>query len=66
VGAAGRRQVEILRLLADRSTDAEIPQRLVHLADDRSPTTSRSLLSKLDVPSRRAAAHRAAELGILA
>jgi DNA-binding CsgD family transcriptional regulator len=58
------REVEILRLLADGSTNAEIAQRLFISAKTVDHHVS-ALLSKLQVAGRRAAARRACELGIV-
>ena len=58
------REVEILRLLADGSTNAEIAQRLFISAKTVDHHVS-ALLSKLQVTGRRAAAQRAGELGIV-
>ena len=56
--------MEILRLLADGSTNAEIAQRLFISAKTVDHHVS-ALLSKLQVTGRRAAAQRAGELGIV-
>lgn len=57
------RQVEVLRLIADGLTNAEIADRLFV-----SPRTAEhhveALFTKLDVANRRDAARRAAELGL--
>ena len=58
------RQVDVLRLLAEGLTNAAIARRLVV-----SPRTVdhhvAAILAKLEVPSRREAAAKAAELGLL-
>jgi DNA-binding CsgD family transcriptional regulator len=58
------REVEILRLLADGSTNAEIAQRLFISAKTVDHHVS-ALLSKLQVARRRDAVRRAGELGIM-
>jgi DNA-binding CsgD family transcriptional regulator/tetratricopeptide (TPR) repeat protein len=62
-GLTGR-QVEILRLLADGSTNAEIAERLFISSKTVEHHVS-ALLAKLHAPSRRDAVRRAADLGIL-
>jgi DNA-binding NarL/FixJ family response regulator len=58
------RQVEILRLLADGSTNGEIAQRLFLSAKTVDHHVS-ALLSKLQVTGRREAVRRGAELGLV-
>jgi len=58
------RQVEVLRLLAAGLTNAEIADRLV-LSVRTVDTHVAAILAKLDAPTRRDAARRAAELGLL-
>jgi DNA-binding CsgD family transcriptional regulator/tetratricopeptide (TPR) repeat protein len=59
------RQVEVLRLLASGLTNAEIAARLV-LSVRTVDTHVAAILGKLDAATRREAATRAAELGLLA
>jgi DNA-binding CsgD family transcriptional regulator len=58
------RQIEILRLLADGSTNAEIAQRLFLSAKTVDHHVS-ALLTKLQVAGRREAVRRGAELGLV-
>ena len=58
------RQVEILGLLADGSTNGEIAQRL-YISTKTVDHHVSALLSKLQVTSRRDAVRRGGELGIL-
>ena len=58
------RQVEVLRLLADGLTNSEIASRLV-LSVRTVDTHVATILGKLDVSTRRDAARRAADLGLL-
>ena len=58
------RQVEILGLLADGSTNAEIAQRLFISTKTVDHHVS-AMLSKLQVASRRDAVRRGGELGIV-
>jgi DNA-binding CsgD family transcriptional regulator len=57
------RQIDILRLLVDRSTNAEIAQKL-YLSPKTVDHHVSALLSKLQVSSRHDAVRRARELGI--
>jgi DNA-binding CsgD family transcriptional regulator len=59
-----QRQLEVLRLLGDGFTNAEIANRLV-VSVRTVDSHVAALLAKLDVGTRREAATRAAELGIL-
>ena len=58
------RQVEILGLLADGSTNGEIAERL-YISTKTVDHHVSALLSKLQVTSRRDAVRRGGELGIL-
>jgi DNA-binding CsgD family transcriptional regulator len=58
------RQVQVLRLLADGLTNAEIASRLV-LSVRTVDTHVATILGKLEVPTRRDAARRATDLGLL-
>ena len=59
------RQVEILRLLGDGSTNAEIAERLFISTKTVDHHVS-ALLSKLQVAGRREAVRRGTELGLIA
>jgi DNA-binding CsgD family transcriptional regulator len=59
------RQVEVLRLVAEGLTNTEIADRLVVSARTAEHHVA-AVLTKLDVPTRRAAARRGTELGLLA
>jgi ATP/maltotriose-dependent transcriptional regulator MalT len=58
------REVEVLSLVADGLTNAEIAERL-HVSPRTAEHHVSALLAKLAVPTRRHAARRATELGIL-
>lgn len=60
-----RRQLQVMRLLADGLTNAEIAARLV-VSVRTVDNHVRAVLDKLDAPTRRHAADRAARLGLLA
>ncbi|MEV6167169.1 AAA family ATPase [Streptomyces sp. NPDC051954] len=59
------RQLQVMRLLADGLTNLEIAHRLV-VSVRTVDNHVRAVLEKLDAPTRRQAAARAAELGLLA
>ena len=59
------RQIEILRMLSDGSTNAEIAERLFISTKTVDHHVS-ALLSKLQVPGRRDAVRRGTELGLIA
>lgn len=58
------RQLQVVRLLADGLTNAEIAGRLV-VSVRTVDNHVRAVLEKLDAPTRRHVAVRAAELGLL-
>ena len=58
-----RREADVLRLLADRLTDREIAERL-YLSPRTVAKHVQSILAKLDLPNRRAAAAEAKRLGL--
>jgi len=59
------RQVDVLRLLAEHLTNAEIAHRL-YISEKTAGHHVSAILAKLDVSSRRAAARLAGELGLVA
>jgi DNA-binding NarL/FixJ family response regulator len=58
------RQTEVLTLLAEGLSNAEIADRLV-VSERTAEHHVAAVLARLGVPGRRAAARRAAELGLL-
>jgi DNA-binding NarL/FixJ family response regulator len=63
-GGLSPREVEVLRLVADGLTDAQVAQRL-HISPRTVGQHLHSVYKKLGVPSRAAATRRAGELGLL-
>ena len=63
-GGLSPREAEVLRLVADGLTDAQVAERL-HISPRTVGQHLHSVYKKLGVPSRAAAARRAVEQGFL-